>query len=179
MPPGLFFIVSGRVKLASTDSNGQEYILYTLGPSDPFPLAAFFLSEPQPTTYTAMTDVEAIWRPRQEVDEFLNKNPEALREIMTHLIEAFNSRIMDLSNSNSQQRVLFRIMYLAERFGTKTDSGMEISITQQELADSINLTRESISIILNRLQDKGVVKLNRSKISLDLGKVNKIVKNGS
>lgn len=124
------------------------------------------------TTYTAMTDVEAIWRPLNEVSDFLNRNPQAMRDIMKIVLRDFYSRVTDLSVSNSKQRVLSRLTYLASRFGEPakngTRHGVEMTITQQELADSINLTRESISIILNRLQDQGVVQLRRSKIFLDV-----------
>lgn len=171
-PQGLFFLISGRVKLATTDSRGQESILVSIGPGDVFPLAPYFMESALSTTYTAMTDVEAIWRPLNEVSDFLNRNPQAMRDIMKIVLRDFYSRVTDLSVSNSKQRVLSRLTYLASRFGEPakngTRHGVEMTITQQELADSINLTRESISIILNRLQDQGVVQLRRSKIFLDV-----------
>lgn len=175
MAQGLFFVISGRVKLATSDSRGQESIFFTLGPTDPFPLAPFFLHEPWPYTYTAMTDVEAIWRPKHEVDQFLNCHPEALREILCFLLRAFYSRVQDLSFSTSQQRVIYHILYLAERFGEPGERGVEITITQQELANSLNLTRESISLILNRLQTNGVVELRRSKIYLDVDRAHGLI----
>lgn len=172
---GLFFVTSGRIKIATSDSRGQESIFFTLGPTDPFPLAPFFLHEPWPYTYTATTDVEAIWRPKHEVDEFLDRNPAALREIICFVLKAFYSRMQDLSLSTSQQRVIYRILYLADRFGLPTDRGVEVTITQQELADSLNLTRESISLLLNRLQSSGIVQLRRSKIYLDVDRARSLI----
>jgi CRP-like cAMP-binding protein len=173
---GLFFIFSGRVKLAVTDERGQERIMYTAGPSDPFPLAAYFLHNDQSASYTAMTNVEAVWRPRQEVDAFLNAHPEANREILRMILLAFYNRIRDLSFSTTERRVVIRLMYLAQRFGMPTDGVIELAITQQELADSVNLTRESISVTLNRLQDEGVVRLQRNKIVVDTERANDLVR---
>ncbi len=175
LPQGLFFVVSGRVKIAISDSKGQESILFILGPSDPFPLAPYFLGEPQGSTYTALTDVEVIWRPRHEVDDFLNRNPEALREVLCTLLRAFYNRVTHLSLNKSQQRLVYRLVYLAGRFGELTNGWVEIDTTHQELANSINLTRESISLMLNRLQDDGVVQLHRNKIGINLDRADALI----
>jgi CRP/FNR family cyclic AMP-dependent transcriptional regulator len=168
---GLYFLVSGRLKLSTTNNKGQERIFFTLGPGDSFPYGPYFLKHPMTASYTAMTDIEAIWRPRHEVDEFFDKNPDALREIITIITLAFYSRIEDLTLGASEQRIVNRIMNLAERFGVPSpDGGVEISITQQELADSINLSRESTSLILNRLELVNIVQLQRSKIVVDTAK---------
>jgi CRP-like cAMP-binding protein len=67
-------------------------------------------------------------------------------------------------------------MYLAQRFGVHIDGSIELTITQQELADSVNLTRESISLMLNQLQDAGVVRLHRNKILVYIERANDLVK---
>jgi CRP/FNR family transcriptional regulator len=175
-PDGLFYMVSGRAQLTTVDERGQDCTLYTLGPGDPFPLAPFFLGQSHATSYMAMTDVEAIWRPRSEVDSFLDRHPAALREIIGFVLTVFYMRVKDLSFSTTERRVVIRLMYLAQRFGVHIDGSIELTITQQELADSVNLTRESISLMLNQLQDAGVVLLHRNKILVYIERANDLVK---
>jgi CRP-like cAMP-binding protein len=154
------------VKLSAIHK-GRENILFVLGPNDPFPLGPYFLQAVKGTVYTALTDVRAAWRPRAEMDKFLLRHPDAMRGIMNRLLRAFYARVTTLSLVGSDERVLLGLIELSERFRDGTGDMVELEITQQELADSINLSRESTSLILNKLAQAGIVELYRNKIAVN------------
>ena len=169
---GLYYIASGQVKLSELTSRGQEYIIQSLGAGDMFPLTSYFLGENRSAIYTASSDVHLQWRSRQDVDDYCDAHPEALREMIRSVLTATMWRVSTLSLNQSEHRVLRRVQELASRFGKPNGTFLELILTQQELADSVNLSRESVSGILNRLETQNIVRLERNKLLVALDKVN-------
>ena len=168
---GLYYIVDGNVKLSVVSGTGRGYTAHTLGPGDLLPLLGYFLGDRRPVLYTATTDVQMQWRWRKEVDEFCDQNPEALREIIRVVLDTMMSRVNTLSLHLSEQRVLLRIQELAKPSDQQADAKVALDITQQELADAVNLSRESVSGILNRLEEQQIVSLERNRLLVQVAKV--------
>jgi CRP-like cAMP-binding protein len=167
---GLFWITSGRVKVSALTEDGQEYTLNTIGPGDPFPLPHYFAMPTPIITYTAETHVKTAWRPRAEVDEYFHAHPEVLYQIMRLVLTVLYARINTLSRGSAEEKVVKRLIELSQRFGKPGQDAYDISITQQELASSVSLSRESVNLVLKKLQSKGILTMGRNKICLSMHK---------
>lgn len=65
------------------------------------------------------------------------------------------------------------LAYLARRFGKKTSAGVELSLslTHQDLADILSLTRETVSTSIIKLRKKKLVKTTKGIVIPDIKKL--------
>jgi CRP-like cAMP-binding protein len=165
---GLYCLTSGRIKVSTVTDEGLEYTVNTIGPGDPFPLPLYFAKPAPRIKYTAETAVKAAWLPRAEADAYLHAHPHVLYDIMGLDLTVLYARINTLSRGSAEVKVLKRIIELSERFGKENEDNFEITTTQQELADSVSLSRESVNLMLKKLADKGVLTMSRNKIYMSV-----------
>jgi CRP-like cAMP-binding protein len=97
-----------------------------------------------------------------------NTSPEAY-SLIEQLAEQFNvyaDRVDNLQYKSASQRVVYRLLFLAGRFGKKDGNRIIIDapITHKIIASSINLTRESVSREIEKLDDAGIISTNNGKI---------------
>ncbi len=167
---GLFRIESGQIKVTACTEDGQEFTLNNLGPGDPFPLPLYFDVVKPTLRYTAETTLKATWQERAVIDKYLYAHPEVLYMIIRKILEVLYNRINTLSGGSADDRVLKRLIELSDRWATPGEDKFEITTTQQDIADSVCLSRESVNMVLKRLADKGVLTMGRNKIYMSIAK---------
>jgi CRP/FNR family transcriptional regulator len=66
------------------------------------------------------------------------------------------------------ERVARTLLHLAEEHGTQSEEGVRIPIvlSREELAQMVGVARETVSRELTRLQQRGVLKVERGGITL-------------
>jgi len=76
-----------------------------------------------------------------------------------NIIAVYTQRIQTLEFRSARGRIVAELLYLAERFGRYVASGILIDapITHQDIADSINMNRETASRALELLSDEELV----------------------
>jgi CRP-like cAMP-binding protein len=79
-----------------------------------------------------------------------------------------SERIMSLEYRTVRERLISFLLGSAKRFGSKTDEGMllNVPLRQQDIASSINASRETTGRELAALEQKGLIEAKRSFILL-------------
>lgn len=162
-PKGVYLIKSGFVKASSVAHNGSRNLLliHKVGEFIPLPWAL----DGKYTTglfYEAMTDVEILRTDKDKLRSALGNDTWLSREILSqtvNIISVYTSRIQTLEYRSARERIIAEIMHLAERFGVNHGKEVLINvpITHQDLADSINMSRETASRALELLFNEGLV----------------------
>lgn len=161
-PAGVYLIESGFVKLYSITPQGDENVLVILGKGEIFPFVWAYLSFPTELYGETICETK-LWRvSRERYTVFAQSNAAggyALARQMALQFQIFNCRLENLEFKHSHERVAYRILFLANRFGKQQGSDILIDapITQELLAQTINLTRESVSRELNKLRRIGAI----------------------
>lgn len=64
---------------------------------------------------------------------------------------------------------IFKLLKLAEQFGSRGPSGTQITfkITHQELADMVGSSRETVTLILSEFRDDKVISINEKYITIN------------
>lgn len=65
-----------------------------------------------------------------------------------------------------EERVEDALVELARRLGERVERGTRIALRQQDLADSLGLSRESVSAVLNSPAMRGRLEIGRGNIVL-------------
>lgn len=162
-PEGVYLIQTGYVKAYSISHLGQENLLLIQGTNEIMPLP-WALDGPQKLGifYEAMSDVTVLSTPKVDLRSVMGSNSWLTEQILRQLVNAFTvyaQRIQSLGYRSPRERVIACLLDLATRFGKKVglDTTIIAPITHQDIADSINLTRETASRALEKLSKDGLV----------------------
>lgn len=161
-PRGVYLIESGIIKIYSLSKQGDEHVHHIFGPGDFFPIIWPFRRSIRSMYYESLSK-SVLWLiPRDTFRDFIISHPDVMSELLGELIDRYHlytGRIDNLLYSDARERSAYRLLSLANRFGTKTKQGIVIDaiITHLDLAHSINMTRETFGRTLSRLQQKGII----------------------
>ena len=158
-PPGLFFVLRGRVRLSRMANDGREQVLAMVGAGENFNAVPLFDERPNPTTARAMSPVHCLLLPRAALLKLLTQHPDlalaALRELAGQLRELV-VLVEDLAFRSVRERLARQLLKEAS-----TDAA---ELTQQELAERTATVREIAGRALRQLAQEGLVRLERGRV---------------
>ena len=176
-----WYIKSGYVKRFEIMNDGSICVQMLFGPGDGFSLIYLYqllfdkkvYTGPETYYYEAMSDVEAWQFTDRELLELCKSTPELYHDILAIAGNHFLGNIQMLENKglhDAKLKVAHEILFLAKRFGQHTAQGIKIMIplTQQDIADIVSLTRESVSTAIQKLRHEGLLTNGRSLIVTDM-----------
>jgi CRP/FNR family transcriptional regulator, cyclic AMP receptor protein len=167
--PQFYLILSGKIKASILRPDGSEKIIALQEKNTLFGQAAAFDGFPCFATTTAVgqTCLQEI-----EVCDFLRlatENPKLLLVMMLTMCRTIRvaANQIDDSSCNAQQRVARMLLRLIE-VGEKTGKGIALrkKVTHQEIASLLGLSRVSVSVALNRLEEQDILRKKRQTIEI-------------
>jgi CRP-like cAMP-binding protein len=156
-PKGVYLIQVGYVKAYTISRTGQQNLLLIHGVNEIMPLPwALDGAQKLGVFYEAMSDVTIVNSSKDDLSKAMSSNSWLTELILHQLVNTFKvfaQRIQSLEYRLPRERVIARLLDLADRFGETTNGGIVIQapITHQDIADSINMTRETASRALELL----------------------------
>lgn len=169
----LYVIISGKVKLGMKSSDGRENLLAVLGPQQMFGELSFFDPGLRNSTATAVTDAALLELGHEDLEPWLTGRPEVARHLLAALaarLRRTNEAVGDLVFSDVPGRVAKALGDLARRFGEKRSDGIHVAhdLTQEELAQLVGASRETVNKALADFAARGWVRLEaRALVILD------------
>ena len=171
-PSGVFFIESGLVKAYDISKYGEENLLIIRKSQEIFPLIWALTGQERNIIYEALDDV-VVWRiRRKDYLTDIHDVPELLQPVFAMVIEMYrlhSEHILNLEYRTVRERLICFLLNTAERFGKKVPGGgieIAVPLKQQDIASSINSTRETTGRELVRLERLGLVSAKQSIITL-------------
>ena len=175
----LYVIVDGKLKLGTSSGDGRENLLSILGPGEMFGELSLFDPGPRTSTATAVTDAKLLSLSHEKVIPWLKQNPEVSLQLLTRLSQRLrrtNEAVGDLVFSDVPGRVAKALIDLGDRFGKTTPEGLLVNhdLTQEELAQLVGASRETVNKALADFAGRGWLKLDgRSVLIADLDRLSK------
>jgi CRP-like cAMP-binding protein len=161
-PPGIFFIESGEVKAYDITKYGEENLLIIRKEREIFPLIWAITGQERHVIYEALSAVK-VWRvDRADFLEHIENNKDILAPLLDMTVEMYrihSERIINLEYRSVRERLVSFLLTMSNRFGKKTREGLMITVPlrQQDIASSINASRETASRELSALERKGLI----------------------
>ena len=175
----LFVVVEGKLKLGTSSGDGRENLLSILGPGDMFGELSLFDPGPRTATATAVVDSRLLSLANDQVIGWVTAHPQVSLQLLGRLAQRLrkaNDVLSDLVFADVPGRVAKAIIELGERFGTKKDDGLHVNhdLTQEELAQLVGASRETVNKALADFASRGWVKLEpRAVVVLDYERLSK------
>ena len=170
----LYVIVDGKVKLGRASGDGRENLLAILGPGEMFGELSLFDPGPRNATATAVADTTLIGLGSDDLGSWLDGRPDVSRQLLSALarrLRRTNEALADLVFSDVPGRVAKALLDLSERFGRPTDDGLRVAhdLTQEELAQLVGASRETVNKALADFASRGWLRLEaRAVVLLDI-----------
>jgi CRP/FNR family transcriptional regulator len=172
-PSGVFFIESGQVKAYDITKYHEENLLIIRTREEIFPLIWAVTGEERSIIYKAMVPTALFRISRRVFTDYLRTHPEANAPMLRLAIEMYrvhSERIFNLEYRTVRERLISFLLTMAQRFGEAADEGggtlINVPLSQQDVASSINASRESTSRELRVLERKALISKTRSSVTL-------------
>lgn len=169
-PNGVFYIVRGQVKAFKITKYGEENLLIIRKEHEIFPLIWSITHQDREIIYQALSPTTVLRVSQTDYVKFLEQHPDALPPFIDIVLEQYrmhSERIINLEYRTVRERLISFLLIMYDRFGKKTPEGLliDVPLRHQDIASSINTSRETASRELSALEQKGLV-TNRSSYIL-------------
>lgn len=175
----VYMITTGMVKIYDIDDHGSERTISIFSKGHIFPI--FWLLAEPPTRhlyfYEAFTDTTGFIAEGKDVRRFIAGRPDILLTLtdrMTRSYLNFLGRTQNLEKSHLHERLHFVLYWLATGLGTLDGhvSHIDAPITQADIASLAGVTRESMSLEINKARDEKIYWRVGNTTRIDMDKLN-------
>jgi len=160
----LFFLKKGHIQIYKLNSEGKKLVLHDLKAGSFFG-EMFVLGQGMAENYAEATEESLICAmSRADIYGLLRAKPEVALGVIDHLAEHVNraeSRLETLAHEGLEARLA---QVLLQECGP--EDKVVRGLSQQDLAERVGATRESVTRMLNQMARSDLVKLGRRKVEV-------------
>lgn len=161
-------VLEGQIKIYRENQDGGEFLMYYLGPGQACAVSMICAIQSETSEITAIAEekTEVLLIPVQLMDNLMNQYKSWYQFVIQTYRSRFDELISVVDNiafHNMDERLEF---YLKRH--VKNSGKNNIEISHQQIADDLNSSREVISRLLKKMEQRKLVKLNRNMIEIFL-----------
>jgi CRP-like cAMP-binding protein len=165
---GVFFVVSGRVKLSVLSPDGAEHVVDILLPGSLFGESAALLSQPCPLHAETLSDARLLVVERERLRAAIARWPDVAFAVIGRIAQ----RVQDLTGDleacclhSATERVAGFLLRDACSTGCGPDAAeVVLPAAKVVVASRLNLTAETFSRELHNLAREGIVEIERRTV---------------
>ncbi|MGQ9688143.1 MAG: Crp/Fnr family transcriptional regulator [Desulfobaccales bacterium] len=168
---GFYILLHGQVKLVKTSREGKEFILRLVPPWETFGEAAVLAESTYPVTAVALEDCRTLFFPKVDFLNLLTQSPRLARNMMatmSRLLYHLTRQLEDLSLKEVSARLAQYLLQCSRESHGRLEAGLsfELPVTKTHLAAYLGTISETLSRTLARFKALGVIKMEKSRITI-------------
>jgi len=163
----LVLLQSGSVKLTQLSSNGNEVILWMNGEGD---AVGGHVENPgcnHTCSARAMEQCRTLTWEYSKLQSLLTEHPqirENINQILASRLEELQERFREVATEKVAKRLALTLLRLLKHVGKASFEGVQVSLSREELAQMVGTTLFTISRILSKWSDEGLVVPRREAV---------------
>jgi CRP-like cAMP-binding protein len=161
-----YIVRSGCINLVLTTPDGRELVIGSMKPFDIFGELGVVTGATRSTQAVAQKTSEVVSIPAEDFLAQLEQDPRLMRrvlEITSRRLQHSSERESDLAFRDAPSRLAKELLRLSE---DDRHSQELVTISQEELAQHIGTTRQTVANVLGRWRRRGWIITGRGKIML-------------
>jgi CRP-like cAMP-binding protein len=165
---GLYVVLSGALKLYMLSCSGDERVLRIMQPGDSFGEVIMFNRLPSPVFVEALAASRLGYFPREVITDVLTHSPDFTAQMLRSMSGLMHQLILDLEASclqNARQRTAAYLLRKADS-ARPPHQDVRLPATKAVVASRLNMSAETFSRELHRLQGEGLILIDRRRIRL-------------
>jgi len=170
-PDGLHLVLHGRVKVTVLLDDGSETVIDIFGTDDFLGESSLLGDLPGYDRAVALDNVSLMSWTAREIEEQSVRQPRlglAFIQMFVRRSMDYQARLQSFALDKTPERFVRCLLRFAERMGTRTQDGCVTipPLTHQVLAKYVGTTREIITLQMNQLRHKGLLRYSRKGIQI-------------
>jgi CRP/FNR family transcriptional regulator, cyclic AMP receptor protein len=158
----LFIVARGSVRIYVPSTQGADLTLAVLGPGAFFGDLSLLDGRPRSASAAALGDTNVVVLERNDFVAVIRTRPAAVMSVLSVVVRRLrdtDEMASDLAFLDVGGRLAKKLLELAATNGVKRSDGvlLDMAVTQEELANMIGVTRESVNRNLSIFRRVGLV----------------------
>jgi len=164
---GLYILLNGQLKLGVTSPQGSEKIISIVSPGDSFGEAILFLERQFPVYAQAILDSQVLLVPKSLIFSMLDNDTMFARKMLAGLSVRMHQLVQDIEMLSLQSCTQRFIGYLLQISADAIDaSNITLPASKTTIASLLNLTPETLSRTMAKLQQLGLIEVNGKDVMI-------------
>jgi CRP/FNR family transcriptional regulator, cyclic AMP receptor protein len=169
----LYAVLRGHLKVSSCDRHGKELVMNLVQPGEVFGEIALLDGDARSATVTTLDACELVVIRRADFLLVLRRCPTIATTLLTVLarrVRRLSDRAADSAFLDVKSRLAKRLVDLADQFGTPLGPrqvALRVRLSQQELGDMVQATRESVNKCLREWAREGIIQQNGRQLVIE------------
>lgn len=164
-PDVIFFLLSGKVKIAYFSEDGKEFTITILTAGDVY-------SEHSQAVMTAIEETEVLYLSMADFQLMMDEYPGVARRlvrVLGRILSLNNDLIIDLAFRETSSRLahaIRRVVFSQTQPLRDEKEFTKVQLTHEELASMSGSTRQTVNEILRHWEQQGILTLHRGYLML-------------
>ena len=159
-------VLSGRIKIYRENDEGSEFLMYYLGPGQACAVSMICAIQSQTSEIMAKAeeDTAVLMIPVHLMDDLMSKYKSWYQFVIQTYRSRFDELLTVIDNiafRNMDERLEFYLKRHAGETGKRT-----IELSHQQIADDLATSREVVSRLLKKMEQRKLLQLHRNMIEL-------------
>ncbi len=162
--PGLMAVAYGLVKL-SLKGGETEKVLRLVGPGDTFAEAVLFLDKPMPVDAVALVDTLVVVVPAAPLRAMIETDSALALGMLASLSQRMHELVSDFEATTQRGAAERLAAYLESLVPPEpAPATVRLPASKTVVAARLGMTKETLSRLLRRLADEGVLRIERHEV---------------
>ncbi len=165
---GVYMVETGKIKVFKLSVDGKEQILHIYGPGHTFGEVPVFEGRHFPASSMALEKSSIIFIPRKKFVTLITQTPGLALNLLADLsrrLREFTVQIENLSLKEVPARLAAYVVTLSEE--QDSQAAVLLPISKVQLSNLIGTTPETISRILKKMMDTGLIDVQTKTIIIN------------
>ncbi|MFT5963311.1 MAG: CRP/FNR family transcriptional regulator [Flavobacterium sp.] len=159
-------ILNGQIKIYRQGENGGEFLMYYLQPGQACAVSMICATKSQTSMIMAkvVEDVDLIMIPLTLMEKWMMEH-RSWYEFVLFTYRTRFEEVLEVIDNIAFRAMDERLEFYLKRHADACDCE-DLKLSHQEIATELNTSREVISRLLKKMEQRGIVKLHRNHIEL-------------
>jgi len=168
-PKVVYFVISGKIKVYKTSTDGKELITSVSGPGDFLGYTAILENTNYRDNAVALEDSKLMLIPREDFLELITNDTKIAKQfigIITKNIVEKEESLLNLAYSSLRKKVAYGLSQLGEKYKEPGKEKIVVDISRENLAQTIGVATESLIRTLADFKSEGLIDIQTGKVIL-------------
>ncbi len=159
-------VIKGKIKIYREGEDGGEFFMYYLQPGQACAISMICATKSEQSKITAkvVEDAEIIMVPLALMDQWMMEH----KSWYEFVLDTYRSRfeeVLEVVDSIAFRAMDERLQFYLKKQQVACNC-KDLKLSHQEIANDLNTSREVISRLLKKMEQRGLIKLHRSYITV-------------
>lgn len=165
----LYVLAEGRVRLNQVSAEGQQVLLRFVSAGEPFGWIGSLGGTQYPASSEAVDDCLALYWDNETMVALMERHPRLAMgalKMLARQVQEMQERYRELATERVERRVARALLRLSAQTGRQVPGGilLDVRLSRQDLAEMTGTTLYTVSRILSRWEQEGLVKSRRERV---------------